>query len=205
MAALLQFTAVAIDKTSSLSFSIGAGETRILKVASQEAKAAAIDMSLGEMLPAQGEILLQGNPLQTARRGGIGFIPAAGGLISNLKTWENVTLPLWYHGRRQTQAVEETVSRWLTELGLDPQEWEKFMASSAARLKPVERKLAGLLRGLVQAPQVLVIDAALFEEVEASQSRIWIAVLEKFVHEADGRAVLVVAHVATLLPWRIIE
>jgi len=199
---LLQFSNVALDKNGTLSFNIGAGETLLLQVASLEAKAAVIDMALGEMIPAAGEILLQDMPLQKAKPGSIGWIPALGGLISNLKTWENVTLPLWYHGRRQTQTTEELVARWLSELKLDQNEWERFMASPAARLRPVERKLAGLLRGLVLAPQLLVIDAALFDEVEITSVQSWIAVLEKFAREADGRAVLVVAHGSTLLPWR---
>ena len=58
MAALLQFNSVAIDKAGSLSFSIMAGETRVVKVASQEAKSATIDLALGELMPREGEILL---------------------------------------------------------------------------------------------------------------------------------------------------
>jgi len=202
---LLQFKNVAVDMASTVSFSVEAGETLVLKVSSEEAKAEVIDMALGELIPAHGEILVHGQSLEASRPGNIGWIPAGGGLISNLKTWENITLPLWYHGRRQSLATEETVARWLLELELDKQEWEKFMASPTAHLKQGERKLAGLLRGLIQAPEVLVIDAGLFDEVETDRSYIWIKVLEKFVREADGRAVLVVASAATLLPWKIIE
>lgn len=169
-----------------------------------EAKTAVIDMAVGELIPASGEIWLNSQPLEAAPPGSIGWIPANGGLISNLKTWENVTLPLWYHGRRQATITEEAVSRWLAELGLDQQDWERFMASPAARLKPWERKLAGLLRGLLLAPQMLVIDAALFDDTEMASDR-WITALEKFVREADNRAVLAVANTATLLPWKIIE
>ena len=112
---------------------------------------------------------------------------------------------MWYHQRRQTVNTEETVARWLAELGLDQQEWEKFMASPAARLRPWERKLAGLLRGLVLAPALLLVDAALFDEVDSSRTQAWVSALEKFAREADGRAVLAVASSATLLPWKNIE
>jgi len=205
MTTLMQFRNVAIDKGKNLSFSVAAGETLLLKVSSPEEKAAIMDMVLDEILPANGEIWLHGQPLEASKPGSIGWIPAGGGLISNLKTWENVTLPLWYHHRPQNLATEEAVARWLDELELDKQEWEKFMASPAARLKPWERKLAGLLRGLVQAPKLLLVDAELFDEVELSRSNAWIAALEKFVQAAEGRAVLVVASATTLLPWKIIE
>jgi len=205
MTTLLQFNNVEIDKGNTLSFNVAAGETLVLQVSSPEEKAAVIDMVLDEIVPAYGEIKFHGQPLAASKPGSIGWIPAGGGLISNLKTWENITLPLWYHHRPQNIATEETVARWLVELELDKLEWERFMASPAARLKPWERKLAGLLRGLVQAPQLLLVDAELFDEVELSRSNAWIAALEKFVQAAEGRAVLVVASATTLLPWRIIE
>lgn len=205
MTALLQFNNVEIDKVGTLSFSMAAGETRLLNVHTLEAKAAVMDVALGEQLPAAGEILLLGQSLEESRPGSIGWVPAGGGLISNLKAWENITLPLWYHQRRQVMATEETVARWLAELDLDQQEWEKFMASPAARLKPWERKLAGLLRSLVLAPHVLIMDAALFDEIDQTRAQTWTRAVEKFVREADGRAVLAVASSATLLPWNRIE
>ncbi len=205
MGVLMQFANVVLNKANTLSFSINAGDMLVLQLVSQEAKTAAIDMALGDMIPAQGEVLLQGEPVQAAKPGSIGFIPEMGGLISNLKTWENVTLPLWYHGKRQVQPTEESVTRWLARLGLEQNEWESFMSSPAARLRPAERKMAGVLRGLVLAPQLLVIDAAVFDDVEASLAQAWVAVLEEFVREAEGRAVLVVANTATVLPWKIIK
>ena len=205
MTALLEFNNVAIDKDNAISFSVSSGEMLVLKVSSEEAKMSVIDMALGEMVPANGKILLLGQLLVEYKPGSIGLIPASGGMISNLKAWENITLPLWYHGKRQTITTEESIAHWLNELNMDKQEWEKFMASPTARLKPLERKLVGLLRGLVHAPRLLLIDAGLFDDVESSQLRDWIKVLEQFVREVDGRAVLVVTSAATSLPWRIIE
>lgn len=204
-AAMLQFSHVELDKAGDLTFSIFAGECKILKVPTPEVKTAVIEMALGEFLPATGAVLMQGQPIAACKPGSIGWIPATGGLISNLKAWENITLPSWFHNGRQLSTTEETVARWLTELKLDEQEWEKFMASPAARLKPWERKLAGLLRGLVQAPQLLVIDAALFDEVDEARIQVWIKALEKFAGEADNRAVLVIANSNTSLPWNNIE
>lgn len=202
---LLQFSHVELDKAGAITFAISAGECKILKVPTAEVKTAVIEMALGEFLPATGAVLMQGQPIASCKPGCVGLIPAAGGLISNLKVWENITLPSWFHNGRQLSTTEETVARWLTELKLDEQDWEKFMASPAARLKPWERKLAGLLRGLLQAPQILVIDAALFDEVDEARIQVWIKALEKFAGEADNRAVLVIANSNTSLPWDNIE
>lgn len=205
MTALLQFDRVENDKVEALSFSINAGEMRILEVHTQEVKSSVIDMALGELLPNNGVILLHGQPLDTAQQGSIAWIPANGGLISNLKVWENITLPLWYHSKRQIVDTEKSIAYWLSALNLEEQDWEKFTASPVARLVPWERKLAGLLRGLILAPQILIIDAALFDEIDASRTEAWINALEKFTREVNGRAVLVVANAATLLPWKIIQ
>ena len=205
MTALLQFDRVENDKVEALSFSINAGEMRILEVHTQEVKSSVIDMALGELLPNNGVILLHGQPLDTAQQGSIAWIPANGGLISNLKVWENITLPLWYHSKRQIMDTEKSIAYWLSALNLEEQDWEKFTASPVARLVPWERKLAGLLRGLILAPQILIIDAALFDEIDASRTEAWINALEKFTREVNGRAVLVVANAATLLPWKIIQ
>lgn len=205
MKPILQFNNIAADPVSNLTFMIQAGEIRVLKVASEEAKSTVIDLALGELLPSKGEILLQGQTLDAHKPGSVALIPAMGGLISNLKTWENITLPLWYHGSRQPQSAEEVVSRWLLELKIDKQEWEGYMAKPAARLKPWERKMAGLLRGLLLAPRLLLIDAGLFEESEAAHTESWISTLEKFVSESAHSAVLVVTSMHILLPWETIE
>jgi phospholipid/cholesterol/gamma-HCH transport system ATP-binding protein len=203
MTALLEFNNVVIEKDDTISFKVGVGELLVLKAPSEEAKMAIIDMALGEMVPEKGEVTLQGRSLAESIPGNIGWIPAAGGMISNLKAWENITLPLWYHGKHQKVTTEGSVARLLNELGVDKQDWGRFMASPSARLSPLERKMAGLLRGLVNTPKLLLIDAGLFEDVEPSRIQGWISILEKFVREVDGRAVLAVTSADTLLPWKI--
>lgn len=205
MSVLLQFKNVSLDKVSNLSFSVLCGEARVLHVDAHDAKTAVIEMALGELLPASGEILLFEQAREASKPGTIGWVPAEGGLISNLKSWENITLPSWYHNNRQKTSTEENVSHWLKELGIDQQDWERFMASPVARLSQWERKMAGLLRGLILAPRLLVIDAGLFDGVDADRVQVWISVLDKFLSESKDRAMLVITSASTPLPWKVIE
>ncbi|HEY6094391.1 MAG TPA: ATP-binding cassette domain-containing protein [Gallionellaceae bacterium] len=206
MARLLKFEHVVIEALGRISLEVATGEVRVLQVPSAEAQLQVIELIVGEQLPVQGSVLLQGVPVVAAQPGSVGWVPAAGGLISNLKAWENVTLPLWYHGkRRQLSETEAAIAVLLGELGMPQAEWERFMASPAARLSPPERKLAGLMRGLLLEPDLLVVDAGLFDEVESNKVQLWIAALEKFVRAAEPRAVLAVAHAPSPLPWTRLE
>ncbi len=202
MAPLLQFSGVAGEEVAGLSFALAGGETRVLQLASEAEKIAAIDLALGEETPAAGSILFLGRPLEQSEPGQIGWVPAHGGLISNLKTWENVTLPLWFHGKRLPPDTDAILARWLTALGLDGGAWTDFMARPPAQLKPLERKLAGLLRGLVLAPALLVVDGALFDGVDQAMARSWTAALEEFARAGEMRAVLAVSHGPASLPWK---
>lgn len=215
------------------SFTLVAGEACLLQLADKAEKDAMIELAVGAMPCAEGRIeIAQGDrrhskagaavagnfaerrrhnepvptiwqPLQESRAGRVGWVAANGGLISNLKVWENVTLPLWYHAQRDPIETERSVMHWLGVLGLQVEEFAAFMAAPPYSLDSRQRKLAGLLRALVQMPRVLVVDAVLFEDIKTPVAQAWMAALEAYA--AQGRAVLVMADKAMTLPWRKIE
>lgn len=213
------------------SFTLHSGEMRLLQLASKVVKDAMIDLAIGETACREGGIeIVQGDrrhhnkavtaaqgerrrsdqsvpmiwrTLSLSRPGRVGWVAANGGLISNLKVWENVTLPLWYHSRREVIESEQRVMDWCEALGLEPDALADFMAASPASIESWQRKLAGLLRALVQMPRVLVVDAVVFEDVKARLASRWITALESYA--AQGRTVLVIADKATTLPWEKIE
>lgn len=200
----LQFSGVACAGWSRpYSFTLHAGETRLLQTRSEAEKEAAMDVALGNRACDEGIVLLQGMPLRDGLPGSVGWVAANGGLISNLKVWENVTLPLWYHAGHAVAETEQRVAWWLSALGVAEAERRTFMEATPDRLGSSQRKLAGLLRGLVQMPRVLVVDAALFDGVAPHQMAVWAGALETYA--AQGRAVLAVADRAAALPWQIIE
>jgi len=204
MEALLQFSGVVcVEGMRTHTFALYEGAVRQLQLASEEEKEAMIDVLIGRRKCFGGKVTLQGIPLPEHDPGSIGWVAADGGLISNLKIWENVTLPLWYHSRCGEEETEQRIRRWLTVLDLPEEEWKRFMEVSPHWLAPEQRKLAGLLRALVQTPPVLVVDATLFKDVDTQQARTWTAALEVFA--AQERAVLAVSDEVTVLPWERLE
>lgn len=208
-------------------FTLGAGDRRLMQLSSKDEKNAMIDCAIGDMACAAGSIeVVQGErrhkiksiigkfgerrhnsgpmpliwqPVSSSQPGRVAWVAAHGGLISNLRIWENVTLPLWYHAGRDAVETEQRVKHWLGMLGLEQEEFAGFMAAQPHGVEAWQRKLAGLLRALLQMSPVLVVDAALFEDVSAHLAGCWIAALESCA--AEGRAVLVIADKATMLSW----
>jgi ABC-type polar amino acid transport system ATPase subunit len=232
MTALYRFLDVRYEGAErAYTFTLHSGESRLLQLADKTEKAAIIDWAIGESICAQGRIeIMQGErrfiqagapgkreerrnrnepipliwrSLQESRLGRVGWVAANGGLISNLKIWENVTLPLWYHTKRDVAETEQSVEFWLIKLGLESSAFADFMAALPYSVEPWQRKLAGLLRALVQMPRVLIVDAGVFEDVKARMAQSWISALD--VYARQGRAVLVLTDKATVLPWGKIE
>jgi len=228
MDALFKFSGVRCGGSDrAFTFTLHAGETRLLQLASKHEKNAMIDSAIGEAVCGTGSIeIVRGDrrqskagaigklgerrhnsgpmpliwqPVSASRPGRVAWVAAHGGLISNLKIWENVTLPQWYHARRDVIATEQSVKHWLPLLGLEPGDFAGFMAAQPHGIEPWQRKVAGLLRALLQMAPVLVVDATLFEDVNARLANCWIMALGSCA--AEGRTVLAIADRPTALPW----
>lgn len=229
MTALFRFIDAGCDASGrTYSFTLNSGEARQLHLPGDTEKEAMISLAIGETKPGKGRIeMVQGDrrrsgiaatgpsgerrsrnepapvtwqPLSLTRPGRVVWVAGNGGLVSNLKIWENVTLPLWYNARRDVVQTEQNVIYWLGVLGMEQNEYAGFMAAMPDALDPWQRKLAGLLRALLQMPQVLVVDAALFENLEDRSVQSWINALQDYA--AAGRSVLALADKATPLPWK---
>jgi ABC-type lipoprotein export system ATPase subunit len=83
----------------------------------------------------------------------IGFVPAAGGLMSNLNAWENISLPVAYHAPRKLAGALADVHALLDELGgVD----DNLLAKLPEHMTLYERRLAAYLRSLLEGPELLV-------------------------------------------------
>lgn len=201
----LQFSGVSCDRISGLSFVLESGCAAVLRMASKDERLLALELAAGERAAEAGRITLHGLALADAPAGSIAWLPENGGLISNLKAWENATLPLWYHQPDRPEVDEGQVRRWLAQMGVNDEGMADLMASPVGRLRTVERKMIGLLRCLLQAPQLIVLDAALFNGVAQERRQAWLGLLESFAAAAEQRAVLAVADGENTLHWEMVR
>lgn len=201
-------------------FTLNSGDIRLLELDSHTGKENMIALAMGEKMCDTGRIEIAGalNSLsvqvenqqiddywQTVNLNNpnLAWVAGNGGLISNLKIWENITLPRWYRIEREVLETERRIIYWLNILGLHTDFYVDFMASLPFCLEPWQRKLAGLLRALVSMPTILIVDADVFNGVSREYLGCWIAALEEFA--AQDQAILVVADETTSLPWKRIE
>ncbi len=82
-----------------------------------------------------------------------GFVFQNAALISNLKIFDNIALPLRYHDLYPEDEIQKKVEKLLKEAGLEE---DKYLLP--AFLSPGERKIAALLRAIVMEPETIFYD-----------------------------------------------
>ncbi|OGA32354.1 MAG: hypothetical protein A3G80_03045 [Betaproteobacteria bacterium RIFCSPLOWO2_12_FULL_62_13b] len=92
---------------------------------------------------------------RTALRARLAFLAAAGGLLSNLDAWENIILPLGCHHPERLQGIAVEVRALITELGAAP---ELLLAKLPEEMTPLERKITGFVRILLEAPDLVLVE-----------------------------------------------
>ena len=95
---------------------------------------------------------------RAALRDRIAYLPADGGLLSNLNAWENIVLPVGFHHPERLRGVSATVNEVLRTLGADP---HALLAKLPERMSLYEKKLTGYVRIALENP-----DLVLAEELE---------------------------------------
>jgi ABC-type lipoprotein export system ATPase subunit len=92
---------------------------------------------------------------RAALRARVGFVPANGGLLSNLNAWENISLPVGYHDPARLPRVPAEVRALLDDLGgTEPDLLEKL----PEHMTLYEKRLAAYIRALLERPQLLVVE-----------------------------------------------
>ena len=102
---------------------------------------------------------------RAALRARVAFLPADGGLLSNLNAWENIVLPLGFHFPKRLRSVAGKVSELLEGLGADPR---TLLPKLPERMSVFEKKLAGYVRILLEGPELVLIED-LFGGLDAAE------------------------------------
>jgi len=92
---------------------------------------------------------------RAALRARVAFLPAGGGLLSNLNAWENIVLPLGFHTPGRLRGGAGEVSDLLGGLGADP---HALLPKLPERMSAYEKKLAGYVRILLENPELVLVE-----------------------------------------------
>ena len=101
------------------------------------------------------EVNALGMEERIALRARLAFLAAAGGLLSNLNAWENIILPLACHHPERLQGIAAQVHTLVTELGGVP---ERLLGRLPEEMTPLERKMTGFVRILLEAPDLVLVE-----------------------------------------------
>jgi ABC-type transporter Mla maintaining outer membrane lipid asymmetry ATPase subunit MlaF len=90
---------------------------------------------------------------RAALRARVSFVPASGGLLSNLNGWENISLPVGYHDPSRLPSVPAEVYALVDELGGCEGD---MLAKLPEHMSLYEKRLAAYIRALLERPELMV-------------------------------------------------
>ena len=131
--------------------SVGGGEMLAIVAPVGEGKSTLLKLCAGILRPSQGEVVIDGRrfwSLSTVeqndmrRRMGFNFQEAA--LIANMSIFNNLALPLRYHGELAENKIRELIDEWLERLGL-----ESYRDSLPAALSMGLRRRVSFIRAML--------------------------------------------------------
>ncbi|MBW4056509.1 MAG: ATP-binding cassette domain-containing protein [Proteobacteria bacterium] len=177
--------------TTATSFSVRPGDMTILVTPKDEVSALLTRILIGLTQPACGKIFLFNNDIATLaawelrdirRRIGIAF--GTGGLVSNLKVWENLTLPLYFHQHLNNDDIEKRGLALLERLGYSG----KFM-DLPGHLTASQRKLIGRARAMLTDPDLILYESPV-SGLSQEEKNTFFRVACEFHREKSARASL---------------
>lgn len=164
--ALIKFEAVRFDSIGPLSFELGLGQECKIIACSNEDKEGFVDALTGRAKPASGQILIFGKDIYSISEPEyiklfrkIAFVPEHGGLISNLKVWENIVLPALYHRVAGLDELQKQAERIFGALGFEGKALKVLMGRLPGPLSSYEKKIISLVRAMLMEPEIIIYDS----------------------------------------------
>lgn len=144
--------------TQGLNLELEAGVTALFTTSTEHEIRLLTGTLTGEYLPEQGCVLIDGVSLAERSRSQLhqlrrsaSVVPSNGGLISNLKLWDNITLPLLFHGGSVPEESRALIHSYLKQFGLADNLW-----TLPGHLNQFERKAVGFIRAAVTKPRFIL-------------------------------------------------
>jgi phospholipid/cholesterol/gamma-HCH transport system ATP-binding protein len=162
---MIRFENVSVGAVRNLSFTLEAGGAVKILFDSAEQKHPLCAALTGLRRPESGVVVLFGQDIYRLREKDrlaffqrVGVVPEYGGLISNLKAWENLVLPAWYHRGRAAPDLEREVVTLFGRLGIDEAGLRARMGRLPDQLTLQDRRAVALVRAMLLEPEVLIYD-----------------------------------------------
>lgn len=177
--------------SAATSFTICGGDMIIILTPKNEVNASLTKLLIGLEKPQSGKVFLFGSDtlsssdqeLREARRR-IGVAYESGGLISNLKVWENLTLPLHYHQRLSNKEIKTGGLALLDRLG-----YAGRLTALPGHLTLSQKKIVGVARAMLVAPDVILYESPVSGLNKEEKINLF-KVAREFHSEKPGRASL---------------
>ncbi|MCR4332983.1 MAG: ATP-binding cassette domain-containing protein [Sulfuricaulis sp.] len=148
-----------------VSFALEEGGSAKILLASEDRKNELLAALTGLRRPGAGSVFLLGEDLYALKEKErlrlfqrIGVVPSDGGMISNLKAWENMLLPAWYHRGLTAEQAERPVAEIFDQLGPGESGLKQRMGELPDRLSLYERRVVALARAMLMEPDILIYD-----------------------------------------------
>ena len=168
------------------SFEVEMGRSALIVTSREDESTVLLRLITGLSLPLRGKINVSGQSLmelsssqlyQTRQQ--IGVVPSRGGLISNLKLWENITLPLLYTSGQITEESENKAINLLNMLG-----YSDDIMNQPAHLSLYEKRIAAFVRATLCQPQIMVYSNC-FDDIPTEARKTFYAATAEF-HAASA-------------------
>jgi phospholipid/cholesterol/gamma-HCH transport system ATP-binding protein len=196
---VIELRAVTAGGLREASFALAPGGSCRLLLSSQADLTLLLRLIVGTARPERGQVLLFGRDLAAtddrdtlALLARTGIVWPAGGFVSNLKVWENLLLPLWYHGDGAAARREDEVVALLGSLGMEAGRIPAFLAALPGSLPAREQRLLGTVRAMLMDTEAMVY-AGLFDGLDEPTRARLREVTARHHAGREGRASLFVA------------
>lgn len=190
---MIKFEEVTAGHIKSLSFEIKEGSVCKIISSSEDEKRELVNIILGLQKPISGKVFLFGKDIYSIPEKDcinffkrIGVILEDGGVISNLKVWENITLAVWYHMGKKPADTEDKIIDIFEQIGINPSYLIEYMGKLPGPLPTYQKKIIGLVKSMLMEPELMLYDS-IFEGMDIEMINRLIRLTEKFHLEKSGR------------------
>ncbi|GFO55645.1 hypothetical protein GMSM_26520 [Geomonas sp. Red276] len=151
-------------------------------------------LMLGLAAPDSGTVTVLGQEVATLSekalnlfRREVAVVQSSGGLVSNLKVWENLVLPLEYHSKLSSADIEERGAAALQEVG-----YTGRLMELPAHLSVYQKRQIGLARAILTDPPLAVYQG-IFSGLSGSERNSLVAAINRFNKGNPERTALFLA------------